>query len=238
MKVPGNITIDFNHQVIIYNKLGGGCNNANVDADTDFNAAYEGGILGSLAERDSYTETVGGKTKIRNRVEMNLSKIRMQPMRWDDEFKEVQSTDADITDGKLKAGEEYYATPLRSTAFIADGTETVASPATYFRLTQKGTTLGWNTARWESSENDFVPISTGDPDDLRSYDYDRSGTTDDIDRRLMGGNIYGGCYESGHVNGNSYAHYANGVVPVLYLSSNEIIESGSGTEGNPYTLAA
>ena len=27
-------------------------------------------------------------------------------------------------------------------------------------------------------------------------------TTDDLNRRLVGGNIYGGCYNSGHVNGN------------------------------------
>ena len=43
---------------------------------------------------------------------------------------------------------------------------------------------------------------------------------------------------SGYVNRNAYTYNARGVVPVLYLSSDALIESGSGTEGDPYTLAA
>ena len=52
-----------------------------------------------------------------------------------------------------------------------------------------GTKLDWNTAIWSDDENGF--IST-----------DSTTTSNDLDRRLMGGNIYGGCYTSGHVNGN------------------------------------
>ena len=46
-------------------------------------------------------------------------------------------------------------------------------------------------------------------------------------------------YSAGHVYYNNYyAYYANGVVPVLSLSSELGIESGDGTSGSPYKLSA
>jgi hypothetical protein len=54
--------------------------------------------------------------------------------------------------------------------------------------------LEWNTAKWSTDENDFV--STG---------IEKTGSEkdcEDVDRRLLNGNVYGGCYNSGHVNGN------------------------------------
>ena len=71
--------------------LVGGCNNANIPT-SDFNVRYEGGILGSAEESDAEGEpnyyTDNTKTTIRNRVVMNLSKIKVVPMRlkpidWD-----------------------------------------------------------------------------------------------------------------------------------------------------------
>lgn len=53
------------------------------------------------------------------------------------------------------------------------------------------TTLVWNTYKWDDETDEgFIPISVNDPNDK------------DADRRFLGGNIYGGCYNSGHVNGN------------------------------------
>ena len=57
------------------------------------------------------------------------------------------------------------------------------------------TALEWNTISAKTKE-DVAPITTGVlPEAVTSND-------DDIDRRLKGGNIYGGCYNSGIVNGN------------------------------------
>ena len=53
------------------------------------------------------------------------------------------------------------------------------------RWNDDNTKLIWNTHKWE--EDDFVPIANDAVDD---------------NTRLLGGNVYGGCYESGHVNGN------------------------------------
>ena len=45
-------------------------------------------------------------------------------------------------------------------------------------------------------------------------------------------------YSDGNVSNDDYAYYANGAVPVLYLSSELGIESGDGSESNPYKLNA
>ena len=184
--IPGKYTLKFDRGLIIYDKLVGGCNNADVPYRADYNAAYEGGILGSRAEQLDYTE--GGK--IKDRLEINLNNVVIQPKRWDDTFEAL--TAADLTsDSKLKAGEEYFTTTLRSGQFIADGTEVVDLSSTdkYYKRTEVSTNLVWNTVKWSVYEDDFVATDTTE-------------TTDDLTRRLYGGNVYGGCFNSGHVNGN------------------------------------
>ena len=184
MTVPGKTILKFDRKLIIFDKLVGGCNNANVDAG-EYNAAYEGGLLGSDDERDSYTD--GGK--IKDRLELDLDNVVIRPQRWTDEFEEI--TSADLKDGKLIADREYYTTNLHKTKFIADGTEVVdlSSDDKYYKLKTIGLNLEWNTAKWSLQEDDFVSTGTTD-------------TAEDKVRRLMNGNVYGGCYSSGHVNGN------------------------------------
>ena len=178
MIIPGKHTLRFDRGLVIFEKLVGGCNNANVEEGT-YNAAYKGGILGSAEEQDSYME--GGK--IKDRLEINLNNVVIQPKRWDDTFTAVP-------DGTtLTAGKTYYETNLRNTEFVADGTETSTTADPYYELTKVSQDLVWNTTKWSVPENDFLAIGTDD-------------TGDDDDRRLYGGNVYGGCYESGHVNGN------------------------------------
>lgn len=121
----GLISIDFNHEVIIYNKVVGGCNNAKVDA-SDYNAAYEGGLIGNADG---------------NKLELNLNGLKIQPKRWKDE-------------------------------------------------NNKALGLEWNTFIGDTK----VQIASNEP----------TGTASDSDknRRFRDGNIYGGCYNSGVVNGN------------------------------------
>ncbi|MBQ8989261.1 MAG: hypothetical protein IJ067_06190 [Prevotella sp.] len=123
MKIPDKTTIDFSHKVVIYNKLVGGCNNANV-IGSEYNAAYEGGYIGT-------PDSIGDK------LELNLSGLKIQPKRW----KEDQSD------------------------------------------------LEWNTIS-ASSGLEVEPVTSGVYNET------------DKDRRLKGGNVYGGCYKSGHINGN------------------------------------
>ena len=138
MIVPGKITVDFDDQVIIYNKVVGGCNNANVYAATGFNAEYLGGLLGDPdpAPTGSPDNAIGDK------LELNFGGLKIQPMRWKDE-------------------------------------------------NDKSLGLVWNTIKSSTGE-EVIPTNL----------QPGTSTTDDLDRRLKGGNIYGGCYNTGHVNGN------------------------------------
>ncbi len=183
MAIPGKMAFSVNRGLNIFRKFVGGCNNANVKAQTGLNAAYEGGVIGSEDERDNYTD---GDGKIKDRLEINFENMTVVPMRWDNEFTQV----AEGT--KLTEGKEYYRTNLRSSKFIADGTEPIADKAknTYYELTAYGTKFEWNTAYWNQKEEDFKKLTDDDTD------------VDEKDLRLLDGNIYGGCYNSGHVNGN------------------------------------
>ena len=136
MLTNGLTEISFKEKAIIYEKIVGGCNRANVKA-TEFNAAYDGGLLGD-------PDSNGDKLKL------NFSDLKIQPMRWKDPTDKTQG-------------------------------------------------LEWNTVVYNPTTQKFdnVPnvASTEGGQNIPS-------TADDIVRRLKGGNIYGGCYESGHVNGN------------------------------------
>ena len=135
--VPGKMTVDFEGQVIIYDKVVGGCNNANVYA-TDYNTEYLGGILGNPdpAPTGSAEDAIGDK------LVLNFSGLKIQPKRWKDPSDKSQGLVWNII--KASTGEEVNPTNL-----------------------QPGTS-----------------------------------TSEDLDRRFKGGNIYGGCYNTGHINGN------------------------------------
>lgn len=212
MTVGGKTTLKFDKKLIIFDKIVAGCNNANV-AEGTYNAAYEGGLLGATDERDSYTE--GGK--IKDRIELNLDNVVIRPKRWNDTFEK-------ITSGKLEKGKEYYTTDLHETKFIADGTETPTETDPYYKLKTIGTELEWNTVKWDTGENDFISTgttTTGNPGD--------PGYCADIDRRLIEGCVYGGCFNSGHVNGN-----------VVININQDLIERDvifAQTTANPYVIS-
>ena len=180
MAVKGKTTLRFDRKLIIFNKIVGGCNDANVEAG-EYNAAYEGGLLGSTDERDSYTE--GGK--IKDRIELNLDNVVIRPKRWNDTFRK-------ITSGKLTAGKEYYETDLHETKFISDGSDTATVENPYYELETIGTELVWNTVKWDVGEDDFISTGTGGT----GAGTDGTGTTNDQVRRLIEGSVYGGCYTS------------------------------------------
>ena len=158
MKLNGAVTINFNDKVIVFEKLVGGSNDANVSATT-YNAEYLGGLLGDPAPvpEGSPAGTIG------NKLILNFGGLKIQPMRWkvqrDDDYNIVKDDDGNVT-------------------YIRDG--------------YGNRILEWNTIS-ASKGKDVPPVTTGT---------NVTSNNDDLDRRLKGGNIYGGCYNSGHVNGN------------------------------------
>ena len=132
MKMNGVISVDFNDKVIIYDKVVGGSNEANV-YQTAYNAQYMGGLLGNADSNG-------------NKLILNFGGLKIQPKRWND----------------------------------------------------AKTALVWNTVdgrTYDIETNTYTPmdpVTTPTPYDPNTDPY----------RRFQGGNIYGGCYNTGHVNGN------------------------------------
>ena len=194
MAIPGKMTFNINHGLNIYNKFVGGCNNADIPAQDGLNAAYNGGIIGSEEERDNYTDEAGN---IMDRLEINFQNMTVLPKRWNNTFEAIG--EADLKDGKLIAGKEYYTSNLHDTKFVADGTEKVALTAAnkYYKMTKVGTDFEWNTGKYSTDEDEYVSVAKN---------------AADKDIRLLNGNIYGGCYNSGHVNGNVVINIKEDVV--------------------------
>ena len=68
--------------------------------------------------------------------------------------------------------------------------------------------LEWNTFCYTDGHNSQV-----DPTDInRTINRNNAGDQHEFDRRLRGGNIYGGCYESGHMNGNVVINIKDDIV--------------------------
>ena len=202
MTYEGKNSMMFDAPIVVYNKVVGGCNNASVK-ESAYNAFYDGGILGTKAEQaeDGFKDESG---KIKDRLEITLNGVRIEPKR-------LNSTYTKVTPGTtLTAGKTYYATDLSSSAFVADGTE-VAGDATntYYELTTIGKNLVWNTVKWDNNEDDYVKFTP-------------TGTVDK-DARLLEGNIFGGCYKSGHVNGNVAININQDII-----KKNDIFQTGSG----------
>ncbi len=157
MTWPGTNTINFNKKVIIYDKFVGGCNDANI-AETNYNAEYLGGMIGTEAEQaPGGMENTDGS--IKDCLILNFSGLKVQPKRWVD--------DDDPSKG-----------------------------------------LEWNTFCYTDGHNSQV-----DPTDInRTINRNNAGDQHEFDRRLRGGNIYGGCYESGHMNGNVVINIKDDIV--------------------------
>ena len=149
MITDGKTTINFSDNVIVYNRVVGGCNNAFVTPNPGFNAIYEGGLLGNPdpAPTGSPEGTIGDK------LVLNFSGLKIQPKRWNADH----------------------------------------------------SALIWNTISSSTGE-EVDPITTGElPEPVISTD-------DDLDRRFDGGNIYGGCFDSGIVNGNVVININSSIV--------------------------
>ena len=163
----GKETVNFAHEVIIYNKVVGGCNNADV-AQSAYNAAYYGGILGTANEQpdpDGTMKYVDSNGNIRDRLELNFSGLKIQPRR-------MPVKDIDYT------GDTYV---------LTDAIFDQKDIPLVWNTVKKGTKelVAWNNDTWMAA------------DDTYNAEYNST-----INRRLEGGNIYGGCYSSGLVNGN------------------------------------
>ena len=227
MTIKGKETFTIDQGLNIYEKFVGGCNNADVAAGT-YNAAYEGGIIGTEDERGNdpneyYTDNGTETGNIKDRIEINLANMTITPLRWNETQTQLiwntqkwGYTYTALTAGKqLKEGDVYYTSIPYTENTVTGSAHEVKENDKYFKKLE---------------DNVYVRITTGTVLPVDSKYYTLTGTkntvTDaghtavageyleeqdfvevardpsDDDIRLLGGNVYGGCYESGHVNGN------------------------------------
>ena len=179
MKYTGNNTIDFDHEVIIFDKLVGGSNNAYVPVHNGLNAAYEGGVL--LTPDDNG-----------NKIILNLLNLKLQPKRW-----KVERESSNYSTKTTDANGDYIYVP------DANGNRQ----------------LEWNVISAETR---------------KEVDPNISGMDADLNRRLVGGNVYGGCCESGHVEGNIIVNI-NGTI-VDREGEYGVFDSATPTDGDPDIL--
>ena len=199
MTYEGLNTMNFDAQIVVYDKVVGGSNNANVPQQEGLNARYEGGIIGSLAERYEggfpgkdnekyFTDDGTEDGKIRDRLVLNFDGLKIEPKRW------VMKRNGDYT-LDLSSGKPVY---LDAAGHDLDAPNTVCSVCGGHAY------LEWNTVKKSFELDDFEETANGS----------RTGTAtpDDLNRRLFGGHVYGGCYQSGHVNGNVIINLNNDLV--------------------------
>ena len=230
MAIPGKNSYKVTRGLNIFEKFVGGCNSADV-AEGPYNAAYEGGVLGATDERGAvynefFTDTKAKDGNIKTRLEINLANLTITPLRWnEDKTRLIWNTNRwyDYTpiekDSVLAAGSVYYTYNSTTEEYEKDTVavgETVTADGTtqfeeYFDFVpvnnsevnnlvevEEGTTLVEGDIYYTSAEGAgrFPASGTEKADDTNHY------WEKDHSIRLLGGNIYGGCYNSGHVNGN------------------------------------
>ncbi|MBP5342167.1 MAG: hypothetical protein J6W75_00980 [Bacteroidaceae bacterium] len=178
MTWPGTTTIDVDDPIIIFDKFVTGCNNAYMDPVSGYSNVYWGGLTGSSAEMQEHgMENPDGT--IKDAVIMNLSGLKIQPKRW------VTKRDANYDPVLSADGKPIY--------LATDGCElaTINAVCTH----GKQPYLEWNTYDKRTGKDVASPTEL-------TAGATRNSTADDVNRRLKGGNIYGGCYAAGFVNGN------------------------------------
>ena len=180
MMWEGTEELNLDHKVIVYNKIVGGCNNANVSAVSGLNAAYTGGVIGTDAEQKNLK--VDSETgKIKDALVLNLSGLKIEPMRW--VIKRDDTTyEPVLTDGKVTYLAETCGCELSNI-------NEVCSSHSHHAY------LEWNTI--DRTGHEVAPQTTA-----ATLPANGVSTKADLDRRLQNGNIYGGCYSSGIVIGN------------------------------------
>ena len=212
MAIPGKNTYRLDRKLNIFDKLVGGSNNANVAAGT-YNAAYEGGVLGAKNERGAtssefYTSNGTASGNIKDRLEINLENISLLPMRWNE-------TQTDLMWNTQKWGNIYTAYETGKTLAVGDKYYIYNSTTEeYEEQTVTGSSITTNGTQFEKG----VGFQ-----DVPNTPIDRSV-------RLQGANIYGGCYNSGHVNGNVIININENLA-----NKDDIFGTGTNSLGYPKT---
>ena len=92
--------------------------------------------------------------------------------------------------------------------------------------------LTWNTVSEKDGSEVEAPALTGS----KEIDRNNASDRDDFERRLKGGNIYGGCYVSGHMNGNVVINVLDSLVEADKVFDTAIKEIPNIYTNDKYTI--
>lgn len=113
MKINRALNVSFNDKVVVYNKVVGGSNEANVYA-SPYNAQYLGGLLGN-ADADG------------NKLILNFGGLKIQPKRWVDVNDKSKGLTWNTVDSRTFNTETKQYAPMDP---VTSGTASVANPET------------------------------------------------------------------------------------------------------------
>ena len=190
MAVPGKNVYEISRGLNIFEKFVGGSNNAYVpeiwtgpnQTGTQLCSAFDGGVLGSISERGKtasqfFTDTGAEDGKIKDRLEIRLDNLTITPLRWNDAGTQL------IWNTQRWSNDIYTQ--------IEVGSDLVEGQKYYTSDSGAGEFTAAENAKADASTYErtpgFVPVDNSPVNSAN---------------RLLGGNVYGGCYNSGHVNGN------------------------------------
>ncbi|WP_294744714.1 T9SS type A sorting domain-containing protein [uncultured Prevotella sp.] len=205
-----------------------------------------------------FTDTKSESGAIKDRLEINLENLTITPLRWNDNNTDlIWNTNkwgypytAYKTGTELTAGTVYYTyTPYVEHTVPTGGItvtasdqyyrkETVDDKVTYSRIAAE-TALAAGSTYYTYVANNYTKhtVPSGGSITADGSQYSQGDEQDfvevpnspiDEDVRLLGGNVYGGCYNSGHVNGNVVINIKEDV-----LKKENVFGTGTGIYGYP-----
>ena len=186
MTWPGTQIIDVDHPVIIFDKFVTGCNYAYAPAHDGLNAVYWGGLTGEKTN-GAMEDMTNPDGSIKDAVVVNLSGLKVQPKRWVTK-RNANYEQVNAQGDLLSANEKpvYMANCEHGCELASINAVCEHGKQAYMEWNTYDVTTGKDVA----NPAELAPGAT------------RMSTTNDVNRRLKGGNIYGGCYNAGIVNGN------------------------------------
>jgi hypothetical protein len=155
-----------------------------VDYSSYVGSFFCGGNVGSMEKAGKMTLDFSHKLIIYNKVVAGCNSADVSATQWNAAYAGGLLGNPDGSGDKLELNlSGLKIRPMRWNTDVFDGHEK----------------LEWNTIKWDKTNLKWVKVDPVAPAVLSPAVI---SSTDDLDRRLTGGNIYGGCYNSGHVSGN------------------------------------
>ena len=154
---------------------------------------------GLIGAKDERVSYTDAGGKIKDRLEINMDNLTIVPLRWN----------ADSTQLIWNTNKWGYV-PVEKDERLTAGEIYYTSALGAGEFEALGSEVADGTNYFEQG---FVEILNSEVDE---------------DSRLLGGNVYGGCYESGHVNGNVVININEDM-----LQRDEVFGNGTGIYGRP-----